>query len=461
MMKTDLNKKGVSMKRYIIVLLVGMLFLPSCSLYKKYESDATVDERVMGDVVDSQDTTSIGDINWRDIFTDQLLQNLIDDALANNTDMRTTQLTIEQAQNSLKAAKWGYVPTFAFAPQATFTNIAGNNSNSVLIPVTASWQLNIFGQTRSQIRKAKSQVAYYQDYRQAMQVSLAANVANIYYMLVMLDHELELAEYFEGLYEESYNSTEALYNAGIYKSPAVYQMEASLEEIRTEIVDLRNTIASTEAMLCLLLAEPPHHIERAKFGEFQMPEQIHIGLPARLLDARPDVRMAERNMEIAYYNTQMARQSFYPNITISGLVGYTGTVDALDFIGQAVGQLTQPIFQGGQLRAQVRNAKKEQEKANLEFVQTLYNAGSEVYQYLKDCQTAEEKAEHIEIRVNALQEAYSATKELMNNGSTTYLEVLTAQESLLSAEFTMVQNQFEMILALINLYSSLGGFGTK
>lgn len=459
-MKTNL-KKGVSMKRYIIVLLVGMLFLPSCSLYKKYESDATVDEKIMGDVVDSQDTTSIGDINWRDIFTDPLLQNLIDDALENNTDMRTTQLSIEQAQNSLKAAKWGYAPTFAFAPQATITNLAGNTSNSVLIPVTASWQIGLFGQTRSQIRKSKSQIAYYQDLRQAMKVNLAANVANIYYLLVMLDHELELAEYFEGLYEESYNSTEALFNAGIYKSPAVYQMEASLEEIRIEIVDLRNTIAATEASLCLLLAEPPHHIERAKFGEFQMPEQIHIGLPARLLDARPDVRMAERNMEIAYYSTQQARQDFYPNITISGLVGFTGTFDALDFIAQAVGELTQPIFQGGRLRAQVRNAKKEQEKAELEFVQTLYNAGSEVYQYLKDCQTAEEKAEHIEIRVNALQEAYSATKELMNNGNTTYLEVLTAQESLLSAEFTMVQNQYEMVQALINLYSSLGGFGTK
>jgi len=460
-MKTNLNKKGVSMKRYIIVLLVGMLILPSCSLYKKYESNATVDEKIMGDVVDSQDTTSIGDIDWRDIFTDPLLQNLIEAALENNTNMRTTQLSIEQAQNTLKAAKWGYAPTFAFAPQATITNLAGNTSNSVMIPVTASWQIGLFGQTRSQIRKAKSQVAYYQDYRQAMMVSLAANVANTYYMLVMLDHELELAEYFEGLYEESYNSTEALYNAGIYKSPAVHQMEASLEEIRTEIVDLRNTIINTEASLCLLLAEPPHHIERAKFGEFHMPEQIHVGLPARLLDARPDVRMAERNMEIAYYSTQQARQDFYPNITISGLVGYTGTVDALDFIGQAVGQLTQPIFQGGRLRAQVRNAKKEQQKAELEFVQALYKAGSEVYQYLHKCQTAEEKAEHIEIRVIALQKAYSSTKELMNNGNTTYLEVLTAQESLLSAEFTRVQNQYEMIQALINLYSSLGGFGTK
>ena len=449
------------MKRYIIVLLVGMLFLPSCSLYKKYESDATVDEKTMGDIVDSQDSTSIGDINWRDIFTDPLLQQLIDTALANNTDMRTTQLTIEQAQNSLKAAKWGYAPTFAFAPQATFTNQAGVNSNQILVPVTASWQLGIFGQTRSSIRKAKSQLAYYQDYRQAVQVSLAANIANIYYLLVMLDHELELAEYFEGLYEESFNSTEALYQAGIYTSPAVYQMKASLEEVRIEIVDLRNTIITTEASLCLLLSEPPHHIERASFDEFQMPEQIHVGLPARLLDARPDVRMAERNMEIAYYSTQQAKQDFYPNITISGLIGYTGTVDALDFIAQAVGSLTQPLFMGGQLRAQVRNAKKEQEKAELEFVYALYNAGSEVYQYLNTCKAAEEKAEHIELRVNALQEAYSATTDLMNNGNTTYLEVLTAQESLLSAEFTRVQNQYEMIQSLINLYSSLGGFDTK
>ena len=442
-MKTNLNKKGVSMKRYIIVLLVGMLVLPSCSLYKKYESDATVDEKVMGDVVDSQDTTSIGDLNWRDVFTDPLLQKLIDTALAKNTDMRTTQLTIEQAQNSLKAAKWGYAPTFAFAPQATFTNIAGVNSNQVLIPVTASWQLGVFGQTRSQIRKSKSQLAYYQDYRQAVQVSLAANVANIYYALVMLDHELELAEYFEGLYEESYNSTQALYQAGIYTSPAVYQMEASLEEVRIEIVDLQNSIIATEASLCVLLAEPPHPIERAKFEDFQMPEQINIGLPARLLDARPDVRMAERNMEIAYYSTQQAKQDFYPNITIGGLVGFTGTVDALDFIAQAVGELTQPIFQGGQLRAQVRNAKKEQEKAELEFVQTLYNAGSEVYTYLHDCETAAKKAELIELRVNALKEAFNATSDLMDNGNTTYLEVLTAQESLLSAEFTMVQNQYE------------------
>ena len=292
-----------------------------------------------------------------------------------------------------------------------------------------------------------------------MQVDLAANIANYYYNLVMLDRELMISEATEKLYEASYETTQALFQAGTYSSPAVYEMQASLEALRAQIVDLRYNIATTEASLCKLLAEPPHHIERSSFDAFQMPEQLHIGLPVRLLDARPDVRMAERNMEIAYYSTQQARQSFYPTISIDGLFGYAGTFNALGLITQAVGSLTQPIFQGGQLTAQLRNAKAEQEKAQLTFVQTLYDAGSEVYQYKKAIETAEEKAGHIDIRVDALQEAYNATTELMNHGSTTYLEVLTAQESLFSAQLSQVQNRYEMIQGLINLYTALGGFG--
>jgi outer membrane protein TolC len=169
--------------------------------------------------------------------------------------------------------------------------------------------------------------------------------------------------------------------------------------------------------------------------------------------------MAERNMEIAYYSTQQARQSFYPSLSIDGLFGMAGSFNALGLIAQAVGTLAQPVFQGGQLTAQLRNAKANQEKARLQFVQTLYDAGNEVYQYKKAIETAEGKAGHIDIRVNALQEAFTATSELMNHGSTTYLEVLTAQESLLSAQLTQVQNQYEMIQALINLYTALGGFG--
>lgn len=447
------------MKRYLILVFAGLLMLPGCNLYKKYESNNTVQDNIMGDVVNPQDTTSMGDLNWRDAFQDPLLQQLIETAWANNTDMRTAQLTIEQAQNEVMSAKWGYVPTLSLTPSASYSYQGGAGAYNVQIPVNASWQLGIFGQTRSKIRSAKAKLAFDEDYRQAVQVELAANVANYYYNLVMLDRQLEISEATEKLYEESYNTTEALYQAGIYNSPAVYEMQASLEALRADIVDLRYSIASTEASLCLLLAEPPHHIERSSFEQFEMPEQIHVGLPVRLLDARPDVRMAERNMEIAYYDTQQARQSFYPTLSIDGLFGYGGTFSALSLITQAVGSLAQPILQGGQLTAQLRNAKAEQEKAQLQFVQTLYDAGSEVYKYKKAIETTEEKTEHIDIRVNALQEAYSATTELMNNGSTTYLEVLTAQESLLSAQLTQVQNRYEMIQALINLYTALGGFG--
>ena len=448
-----------NMKRYIVLLFAGLLLLPGCNLYKKYESRATVQDNIMGDVVNPQDTLSIGNLSWREVFTDPLLQQLIEKALVNNTNMRTAQLTIEQAQNEVKAAKWGYAPTLAFAPNATYNYMGGAGSYSVQLPVRASWQLGIFGQTRSNIRSAKAKLAYDEDYRQAVQVDLAANVANYYYNLVMLDRQLEISEATEKLYEESYNTTQALFQAGIYNSPAVYEMQASLEALRAQIVDLRYSIATTEASLCLLLAEPPHHIERSSFDQFEMPEQIHIGLPVRLLDARPDVRMAERNMEIAYYSTQQARQSFYPTLSIDGLFGYAGTFNALGLITQAVGSLTQPLFQGGQLKAQLRNAKAEQEKAQLNFVQTLYDAGSEVYQYKKAFDVAEEKTGHIDIRVDALQEAYNATTELMNNGSTTYLEVLTAQESLLSAQLSQVQNRYEIIQGLINLYTALGGFG--
>lgn len=435
-----------------------MLLFSSCNLYRKYQSDATVRSDVMGDAVNPQDTISMGDMDWRTVFTDPLLQKLIETALANNTDMRSAQLSIEQAQNSVKSAKWGYAPTLSFTPSATYA-YQGGSSFSAKIPINASWQLGIFGQTTTGVRKAKAQLAYEQDYKQAVQVSLAANIANLYYTLVMLDRELEIEVQTQGLWEESLESTRALYDAGIYESPAVYQMEASVAAVKTEIIDLRNTILTTEASLCNLLAEPPHHIERSSFGAFKMPEQLHLGLPIRLLDARPDVRMAERNMELAYYGTQSARQDFYPKVNIEGLFG--AVFSPAQLIGEAVASLTQPVFAAGKLTAQLKNAKLNQEKARIEFEQSLLDAGKEVYTCLHNCQTAGEKAEFIEARVNSLQQAYDATSSLMQHGSTTYLEVLTAQESLLSAQLLQVQNQYEAIQALINLYSALGGFGTK
>ncbi len=441
--------------------MAGVILLSSCSLYQKYEANNTVPADIMGDVVQSDDSISLGTLGWRQLFTDPLLQKLIEKALQNNTDVRQAQLTVEQAQNDLKSAQLGWLPILSFEPSGSLTRFNGTSTCSYVIPLTASWQAGIFGQVTTKKRLAKAKRQQMDDYRQAVQTALAANVASTYYELVMLDRELQILQETQDVWEESLEAMRVLFEAGLYMSPAVYQMEASLASVKSGIVEVQETMHTTEAALCLLLSEPPHSIERSPHGTFVMPEQLHIGLPLRLLSARPDVRQAERNMEIAFYERQQALQAFYPDLTLSGSLGWSngeGAVNPAQFLANAVASLTQRIFTQGKLRAQYKNAKIEQEKARLQFVQTLLGAGNEVYQQLRICHKTEQKAEYLTSIVNSLHEAYLGTSELMKNGTNTYVEVLKAQEDLLTAQITEAQNHYEGIQALINLYTALGGF---
>ena len=462
--------------KHILIALAGVAVVSSCSLYQKYPGSSPFNgetatlEGVMGNVANTSivantdgvadvaivtDTASLGSIGWRQLFTDTLLQRLIERAWANNTDVRTAQLTIEQAQNDLASARLGHLPTLSFEPTGALNRFDGTTLRIYDIPVKASWQVSIFGQATSRKRQAEARKQATVDYRQAVMVSLAANVASTYYSLVMCDHELAILRQTLGVWEESLESMRTLYEAGLYQSPAVYRMEASLASVKSGIVELESNILTTEAVLYQLLSEPPHAIARAAFDAFQMPEQLSVGIPVRLLQARPDVRQAARNMEIAYYDTQQARQDFYPNLTISGTLGWS---NGQGLVNPAVASLTQPLFAQGKIKARYRNAQAEQEKMRLLFVQTLLNAGNEVYRYLHECHKTQRKAAYIADCVRALNESYLATRELMNHGSNTYLEVLTAQEDLLQAQITEVQNRNDGIQALINLYTALGGF---
>ena len=285
------------------VLLALVLLLSSCSLYRKYGDTPEVPSNVMGDVSNQGDTASLGAVSWRQLFTDPQLQNLIEKAWTNNTDVKAAQLSIEQAQNDLTVARLGYLPTLSFEPSGTLNRFNGVGVHSYVIPVKASWQLNIFGQVTSRKRQAKARAQLAADYRQAVMVNLAANIASAYYTLVMYDHELDILRQTLGVWEESLESMRTLYEEGLYQSPAVYRMEASLSAVKSGIVEVEEDIVTTEAVLCRLLSDGPHHIARASFGAFSMPEQINVGIPLQLLKARPDVRQAVRNMEIAYYDT--------------------------------------------------------------------------------------------------------------------------------------------------------------
>ena len=448
-------------KRYISPIVFVVILLSSCSLYQKYEANQTVPADIMGDAVQPGDTTSLGAMEWHQLFTDPLLQQLIERALANNTDVQQARLTVEQAQNDLASAKLGYFPTLSFEPSGSLTHFNGAATRSYIIPLTASWQAGIFGQVATKKRLAKAKRQQLDDYRQAVQTALAANVASTYYQLIMLDRQLQILRETQVVWEESLEAMRVLFEAGLYMSPAVYQMEASLASVKSGIVETQETIYTTEAALCLLLSEPPHSINRSEYGKFAMPERLHVGLPIRLLSARPDVRQAEQGMEIAYYEQQQAKQAFYPDLTLSGSLGWSngeGVVNPSQFLANAVAAVTQRLFSQGKLRAQYKNAKIEQEKARLQFVQTLLNAGNEVYQQLRICHKTEQKAAYLTSIINSLNEAYLGTSELMKNGTNTYVEVLKAQEDLLTAQITEVQNHYEGIQALINLYTALGGF---
>ena len=452
------------MKRHIITLAVSCVMLNSCGIYTKYKPASEVSADLYGSEATAQtDTVSLGDMSWREVFTDPQLQTLIEHGLANNTDYRSAQLRVEEAEAALLSAKLAFLPAFAFAPQGAVSSFDSHKATQTYsIPITASWELDIFGKMRNAKKQAQALYAQSQDYRQAVRTQLIAGIANTYYSLLMLDAQLKISEQTASSWKETVNSTRALMNAGIVNETAVSQMEATYYSICTSILDLKEQINQAENSLALLLAETPHEIQRGKLGNQQLPENFSVGVPLQMLSNRPDVRSAEFSLAQAFYTTNAARAAFYPSITLSGSAGWTNSAGSMivnpgKFLASAVASLTQPLFNKGANIAQLKIAKAQQEEARLSFEQTLLNAGVEVNEALVQYQTAREKADYYDKQVASLQTAAKSTSLLMKHGNTTYLEVLTAQQTLLNAQLSQVANRFTEIQGVITLYQALGG----
>lgn len=447
-----------------ISLIGATLMLSSCGIYTNYHKAESVPDNLYGEeVAVDTSTVSLGDLAWRNLFTDPQLQTLIEKGLQNNTDLQSARLRVEQAEATLLSAKLAYLPSFALAPQGTVSSFDKQKATQTYqLPVAASWQFDLFGGIRNAKEQAKALRDQSKDYEQAVQTQLIAGIANIYYTLQMLDMQLAISRETEKSWGESVKSTRALMNAGMANEAAVSQMEAAHYSVQTSILDLEEQINSVENSLSLLLAEPAHHVARASEVSFGYPEQLSVGLPVQVLANRPDVRAAERQLEAAFYGTNAARSAFWPNITLSGSAGWTNSAGTMiinpgKFVASAVGSLTQPLFAQGKLLAQYKIAKATQEQASLSFQQAILNAGKEVNEALVACQYSREKSALFKSQVAALQKAYKSTSLLMQHGSTTYLEVLTAQQSLLSAQLQQTANRFAEIQNIITLYQALGG----
>lgn len=452
------------MRKQILCLMAATLILSSCGIYSKYKPVAEVPDGLYGgDTIAAADTVSLGNLSWQEVFIDRYLQELIDSALVHNTDMQMAYLRVKEAEAALLSARLSYLPSFSLSPQRTASSFDGGKATQTYtLPVTASWEIDIFGRLTNAKRRAKSVYVQSKDYEQAVQTQLVATMANNYYTLLMLDAQLEISEVTEAVWKESVATTRAMKAAGMVTEAALSQTEATYYGICTAVLDLREQVNQVENALSLLLADAPRSICRGKLEEQQFPENLSIGVPLQMLANRPDVRSAEQSLAQAFYTTNAARSAFYPSISLSGSAGWTNNAGSMivnpgKFIATAVASLTQPLFNRGLNIAQLKIAKAQQEEARLSFQQSLLNAGSEVNNALVQYQTAKDKSTYFEKQVASLQNATRSTSLLMQHGNTTYLEVLTARQTLLNAQLSQVANRFTEIQGIITLYQALGG----
>ena len=452
------------MKKHFYIIGVALI-LSSCGIYTNYHQAEEVPEGLYGEEVQVDESASVAELSWKELFTDPTLQALIEQGLQNNTDLQSAHLRVEQAEAALLSAKLAYLPSFALAPEGSMASFDKSKAvGTYQLPVVASWQLDIFGGIRNAKKQAKAVYAQSLDYRQAVQTSVICGIANMYYTLRMLDEQLSISQETEASWQETVDAMRAMMDAGMANEAAVAQLEAAHLGVKTSVLDMKEQINGVENALALVLAVTPQSLHRTSWAKssFVMPERLSVGLPVQLLANRPDVRAAERSLEAAFYGTNAARSSFWPNITLSGTAGWTNSMGSAiinpgKFLAAAVGSLTQPIFAQGQLAARYKIAKASQEQASLAFQQAVLNAGAEVNEAMVACETSQKKSVLIEKQVASLQKAYESTSLLMQHGNITYLDVLTARQSLLGAQLQQSANRFMEIQSVINLYQALGG----
>ena len=345
------------MKKQIITLMCATALLSSCHIYKSYDrpEDITAaglyrDTTAVNDTL-AADTANFGNLPWREVFTDPQLQALIEQALANNPDLRSAALNVKKAEAALMSARLAYAPTLALSPQGTVSSWdKGKATQTYSLPVTASWQIDLFGQILNPKRGAQVSLKQTQFYEQAVQTQVIANVANMYYTLLMLDRQLQITESTADILKKNVETVEAMKDAGIYNttSAGVEQTRAAYAQVLASLPGMRQSIRETENALCLMLNQPAQEIERGVLENQQLPTEFSAGIPLQLLSNRPDVKAAEMSLAASYYDTNSARAAFYPQITLSGSAGWTNSagsaiVNPGKLLASAIGSLTQPL----------------------------------------------------------------------------------------------------------------------
>lgn len=448
-------------RKYIIPIL-SLLQLTGCGVYRQYERPDIKTEKLYAEYTPA-DTTTLADKPWRELFTDPCLQKLVEQALEQNTDLQVAYLKTNEAKAVVLNAKLAYLPSANISVEGSVSRLDGSTSKTYNLGAGASWEIDLFGRLTAAKREAAAALESSEAYRQAVQTGLVSTIADSYYTLLMLDCQLGINTETQKNWTATIRVLEALKKSGRSNEAAILQARANLIALENAEISLRKSIFETENALSSLLAVPSQPIERGALDEQSFPEDLSVGVPLQLLSRRPDVRQAEFELARAFYATNVARAAFYPSINLAGTVGWTNNGGGIvlnpgQWLLNAIGSLTQPLFNRGTNIANLKIAKTRQEEATLLFRQSLLDAGEEVNNSLTQLQSARKRIDNDHRQIDILKEAVRKTELLMRHSpNTTYLEVLTAQQSLLDAENTLAQDRFDEIQGIIHLYHALGG----
>ncbi len=464
-----MNKKSIYK---ILAVTVLAVLMQSCFTAKNYERPKVATENLYRTETALKDSISLADVSWDKLFTDAILQDYIKKGLENNLDIRIAMQTIVAAEANMKQGKAGYIPTLNLGADWTHAELSKNtqfgallsdrNTDTYQLAANLSWEADIWGKIRSNKRATNASYLQTVAAQQAVKTKLVSDIASAYFQLMALDAQLKVVDSTLGNRIKSVEVIKSLKEAGNVNEVGVKQTEAQLYATQIIREDLKSNIVVLENTLSILLGQAPGRIERNTFENQNITADVKLGVPALALSKRPDVIAAEYNLITNFELTNVAKSSFYPSLKVTASGGLQSIdlkewFSANSFFANIVTGLAQPIFNQRQIKTRYEVAKSNQEKAYLQFEQSLLNAGKEVSDALQLYNNETVKLDIRTKQLDALQKAASYSDELLSYGLVNYFEVLTAKDNALSTELSLIDNRYKQYNAIILLYRSLGG----
>lgn len=455
--------------KFTPLFILGSLALSGCNLYSNYSRPEGLPvESLYNDstILAADSVSSLGFMSWRELFTDTCLQSLIEQGLTSNSDLQIAMLRIDEAQAGLSAAKLAYLPSLTFSPNGAITSVDGGKASKTYeIPVSLSWEIDLFGKLRNAKKEQQMALLGQQAYAGAVQSGLIASIANSYYALLMLDSQIDISTQTIDVWREQVRTMELQLKVGDIRENALSQAKANLEGLLATHNTLVRQQHEAENSLCTLLGTVSQPIQRTSLAAQSIPEKISVGIPLQLLSARPDVVQAEMALASAFYSTNQSRAAFYPSLTIGGSAGWTNALGQAisnpgGWILSALGSLTQPIFQRGKLISNLRISKDEEEIARINYKQALLEAGQDVNDALYAIESYGKDYTFHAAQSEALENTVKSNELLFRTNNATYLELLTSRQNLLSSKLNLVADRVSQLQSMVSLYKALGG-GSK